>query len=176
MQILSLVTPNDEIINETPHESNEKSSGGYHESVFFCGSREIGPIVSITDIPVALSELLDCVHNYRKILVGDCTGIDELVQRYLLEIGYKNVEVYTSGDVRVYLDTDWKLIECQADRKIKDNLPLDEYMRAFHAVKDIVMCQNCDKMVAVWNGNSRATKENINRIISLNKSYYIIEF
>lgn len=118
MQILNLVTPDDEIINETSSEPNEKekSSSGKCESVFFCGSREIGSISKISDIPVALSELLDCVHNYRKILVGDCTGIDELVQRYLLEIGYKNVEVYTSGDVRVYLDTElhrkkWYLFE-----------------------------------------------------------------
>lgn len=178
MQILNLVTPDDEIINETSSEPNEKekSSSGKCESVFFCGSREIGSISKISDIPVALSELLDCVHNYRKILVGDCTGIDELVQRYLLEIGYKNVEVYTSGDVRVYLDTDWRLIECQADRNIKDNLPLNEYVRAFYAVKDKIMCQNCDKMVAIWNGYSRATRKNIDRMISLNKSYHIIEF
>lgn len=153
----------------------QSNSNKTDESVFFCGSREIGPIEDISDIPIALHELFECIHNNKKILVGDCIGIDELIQKYLLEVEYKNVEVYTSGEVRVYLDKDWRLIECQADRKIDENLPLDDYIRAYYAVKDMVMCQNCDRLVAIWNYSSRATKNNIDKIISMNKPYHIIE-
>lgn len=120
-----------------------------------------------------IARLPDFVRNHiaaymaenAEILVGDCIGIDSLVQEYLLANDYKNVAVYCSGNKCRNNLGNWTVIHCQP----KNN----ETGRDFYAVKDKAMCENADKGFAVWDGRSKGTKNNIDHMTLLGKPVII---
>lgn len=106
-------------------------------------------------------EMLNCLNELmaRKvtILVGDCYGVDLLVQKYLRGLEYKDVVVYCSS---------------MTPRKGNCLFPtvrsLWELARGktgamFFEVKDDAMTKDCDEAVAFWNGVSHGVKCNIER-------------
>ncbi len=106
-------------------------------------------------------EMLNCLNELmaRKvtILVGDCYGVDLLVQKYLRGLEYKDVVVYCSS---------------MTPRKGNCLFPtvrsLWELARGktgemFFEVKDDAMTKDCDEAVAFWNGVSYGVKCNIER-------------
>lgn len=131
--------------------------------VFISGSK------SISALPEEVKSLLDSyIVTGAKILVGDCYGVDAVVQKYLDSKGYSNVIVYCSGEIpRNNFVTGAKVCSCaEAAKGLTGS--------AFHYVKDIQMAQDCDTALMIWDGKSKGTAENIRRIKELKKPYRII--
>lgn len=131
--------------------------------VFISGSK------SISALHEEVKSLLDSyIVTGAKILVGDCYGVDAVVQKYLDSKGYSNVIVYCSGEIpRNNFVTGAKVCSCaEAAKGLTGS--------AFHYVKDIQMAQDCDTALMIWDGKSKGTAENIRRIKELKKPYRII--
>lgn len=107
-----------------------------------------------------------------RILVGDAPGVDRQVQDYLKSKGYKNVEVYGpgKGDVRYSADKDWKTKTIDSGKYEPDS---DEW----RAEKDKVMSKLADRGLAIVleNGGAGATRDNIDRLVTQNKSVKVYE-
>lgn len=105
-----------------------------------------------------------------KIIVGDAPGIDRQVQNYLKKRKYSNVEVYGPG----------KQVRYVANKKWKTN-PIDapEFeigSKEWLAKKDIVMTNAADLGLAIiLDEGSKATRKNVERLISQNKNVKVYE-
>ena len=121
--------------------------------VFISGSS------TIKSLPRDAIEILKscCIRNY-VVMVGDCSGVDWLIQDFLNQVGYKNVIVYYSGygnaRPRNLANPSW------TTRRID---PKGASGRAFYTAKDIAMSEDSDLSVAIWDGKSQGTKANIDR-------------
>jgi hypothetical protein len=105
-----------------------------------------------------------------KIVVGDAPGIDRQTQDYLKKKHYKNVEVYSPGtSVRYLANPKWKANMIND----KDHEPMSpEWL----AKKDIVMTNKSTKGLAViLDEGSKATRNNVQRMIKQKKSMKIFE-
>ena len=61
--------------------------------IFISGSKNIN-----NHLPDRILELIDSIiMEGTDIIIGDCLGIDKMVQKYLDSVGYRNVTVYVSG-------------------------------------------------------------------------------
>lgn len=101
------------------------------------------------------------------VLIGDCYGIDSLVQRYFYENRYKNVTVYYVGSYpRCHF--------IAFDKKDCNDRVTDQTGRAYYAVKDEVMTEDCSGALMFWDGKSQGTKDNMDRCDHLNKKYKIV--
>lgn len=111
-------------------------------------------------MPVA-AKINNLINTNARILVGDCRGVDTLVQEYLKAKGYKNVCVYYSGRLwRNKIDPAWD------DKNID---PGDCTGRSFYTAKDIEACRDADEGIAVWDGLSTGTGRNISQLESEGK-------
>lgn len=132
--------------------------------VFISGSR------GIINLPEWLTKRIDfLMRNNYTFLIGDCIGVDTIVQRYLQNKGCVNVEIYASGNrPRNYYGDNlgWKL------NLIKPN---GVSGRAFYTAKDMTMIEDCDIALALWNGYSKGTHKNINEIVKLKKIIYVYD-
>jgi phosphoribosylformylglycinamidine (FGAM) synthase-like amidotransferase family enzyme len=124
-------------------------------TIFISGSKVLGELSS-----EMINTLNYIIENNHPVIIGDCDGIDSLVQKYL--INYKNVTVYYSGDFVRNNHGNWIT---------KHAKPID---RKIHTEKDIIMTKKCDYAIMVWNGNSLGTEDNIQRCKQLRKPYKII--
>ena len=134
--------------------------------VFISGTAGFGT-KAITELPEAVIEELDeIMHRDDTVLIGDCQGVDTLVQGYLLVNAYKNVVVYCSGSrCRNILNPLW------AKKRIP--VPAGVTGRAFFAVKDKAMANDADYGIAIWDGKSLGTFDNITNLRSQNKTINI---
>ena len=131
--------------------------------IFISGSK------SISKLPELAKTFIDqFIENNDEILVGDCYGVDAVVQKYLESKGYSNVIVYCSGETpRNNFVTGAKVSSCaEAAKGLTGS--------AFQYVKDIQMAQDCDTALMIWDGKSKGTAENIRRIKETGKPYRII--
>ena len=131
--------------------------------LFISGSK------SISKLPEEAKSLLDeHIALGTEFLVGDCYGVDAVIQKYLDSKGYSNVTIYCSGETpRNNFVTGAKERSCaEAAKGLTGS--------AFQYVKDIQMAQDCDTALMVWNGKSKGTAENIRRMKEMRKPYRII--
>ena len=92
--------------------------------------------------------------------IGDCYGVDSLVQFLLQEIGYKNVYIYTTRTkARINLGG-WKEVYI---KNSKQGTPV-------HYEKEMAMIYKCDFGLVIWNGKSRGTGNNIIGLKTANKN------
>lgn len=116
------------------------------------------------------SEIENHIKNGNKIIVGDAPGIDRQVQNYLKKRKYSNVEVYGPGQQVRYL----------ANKKWEQN-PIDapEFetgSKEWLAKKDIAMTNAADLGLAiVLDEGAKATRKNVERLISQNKNVKVYE-
>lgn len=82
------------------------------------------------------------------VVVGDCSGVDKLIQEYLFNNNYQNVTIYHINN-KPRNNVGFKTI------KVKG--------RSYSA-KDIAMSEIADYGLAIWDGKSKGTKANIDRI------------
>ena len=131
--------------------------------IFISGSK------SISMLPELAKTFIDqFIENGDEILVGDCYGIDAVVQKYLESKGFSNVTVYCSGVIpRNNFTSSAKIHSCAEAAKGLTG-------RAFHYVKDIQMAKDCDQALMIWDGKSKGTAENLNRIKEMGKPFVLI--
>ena len=132
--------------------------------IFISGSK------SISMLPELAKTFIDqFIENGDEILVGDCYGIDAVVQKYLESKGFSNVTVYCSGVIpRNNFTSSAKIRSCAEAAK-------GHTSSECHYVKDIQMANDCDQALMIWDGKSKGTAENIRRIKELKKPYKVIK-
>src|SRR5438045_8113469 len=113
------------------------------ETIFVSGS------MSFKTLPDSARERLDQhITNGSHFLVGDAPGVDTLVQQYLSNLHYTNVTVCHIGNVpRINFGFQ--------THRVEGNQQSD---------KDNHMALVADRGLAIWDGRSRGTKENIARL------------
>lgn len=104
------------------------------------------------------------VYNDITILVGDCKGADWLVQYYLKWLGYDNVLVCHTG------------IRARNNAGFNTKRITKRYKSSANAYqhKDIWMSKKCDYGLVLWDGVSRGSKSNINRLESYGKHCKVV--
>lgn len=127
--------------------------------IFISGSRKITSLSSYTE--TVLKKIIE--RDIDEILIGDCDGIDYLVQKFFKKNGYTKVLVYVSGDGHARRNAGFNEKHIPVD----PNIPFAS--REFYAVKDIAMSNDCNVGIAIWDGKSRGTFQNIERLHKLNK-------
>ena len=129
--------------------------------VFLGGSK------SITELTDDEKRVIDeYIEKGCQILVGDCRGADTEIQKHLAERGYTNVKVYaTDGEARNNVGN-FKVIACPSMRTPKARAMKDYY---YYRVKDERMLTLCDEILMFWDGNSKASRENLEEGVRMKK-------
>ena len=117
------------------------------EKIFISGSA-----VYQNNLPDMILKFLDVlIKNNKTFLIGDCYGVDTLVQEYLKSKNYKSVVIYHSGKTCRNNLNNWPQKSIISDKTGRD----------FYTEKDIAMIKNADAGLAIWNGHSKGTYNNI---------------
>lgn len=99
------------------------------------------------------------------LLVGDCTGVDSLVQQFYAETKYHRVTVYASnGKARNNIGM-WPV----------KNVPVPAGIHGFdfYRQKDIAMVRDTDCGFMIWDGKSKGTLNNIVDLVNCGKPIVI---
>ena len=117
--------------------------------IFISGSK------SISKLPELAKIFIDqFIENNDEILIGDCYGVDAVVQKHLESKGFSNITVYCSGvNPRNNFTSSAKIHSCTEAAK---GLTGSD----FHYVKDIQMANDCDQALMILDGKSKGTAEN----------------
>jgi len=97
-----------------------------------------------------------------EILIGDCWGMDTIVQKYLSVAQYKKVTVYSSGSHKKMRSNLGHWVE-----KWFSSNGRTGYARRIE--KDFYMSEDCDYGVAIWDGKSKGTFINMLCLCALKK-------
>lgn len=126
-------------------------------TVFISGS------LSITELSEFAKANIHSVFMRRmKVLIGDAYGADTLIQQMLKsKYDYHFVTVYASNGKARNNIGGWNVKAV--------NVPNGIYGREFYTYKDVVMSNDCDFGLMIWDGKSQGTLNNIRRLIGLNK-------
>jgi hypothetical protein len=130
--------------------------------VFVGGSRKISRLSS--EVHRRLDEL---IAKNLAIVVGDAPGVDKSVQQYLHEKGYRDVEVFCSGDRCRNNLGNWPARQVAVNSSKRD---FD-----FYAAKDLRMSEEASFGLMIWDRESVGTLMNVVRLIKQNKSVEIFE-
>ena len=134
------------------------------QKLFVSGSKSIS---KLSDAATGLLD--DAIKKGMEILVGDCYGVDAAVQKFFDQRNYANVTVYCSGEKpRNLFLTNGRVRSCSLLSKGLNG-------RAFNYVKDIEMSKDCGRALMIWDGKSPGTRENIKRMLDLNKPFLVVE-
>src|SRR4028118_1209068 len=104
----------------------------------------------ITDISPALSTIDKIMQLKLSIILGDAPGVDKLVQEYLRSQNYPDVKVYFalwSGNGKPRNVTGFESVGVPGS----------------YVDRDKMMCSICHYGLALWDGASRGTRDNIDR-------------
>lgn len=127
------------------------------QTVFVSGS------LSVTELSdFAKAHVRSIVTNRMNVLIGDAYGADKSIQQELYKkYDYPFVTVYASnGKVRNSI----------GDRKVKAvDVPPYIHGREFYTYKDVAMSNDCDFGFMLWDGKSKGTLNNIERLLSMDK-------
>ena len=131
--------------------------------IFISGSK------SISKLPELAKAFIDqFIENNDEILIGDCYGVDAVVQKYLEAKEFNNTTIYCSGITpRNNFVSAAKIHSCTEAAK---GLTGSE----FQYVKDIQMANDCDQALMIWDGISKGTAENLKRIKEMAKPFVVI--
>ena len=138
------------------------------KKIFISGSGGFGNSETLTNLPQNIKSTLDeIIKNNHQILVGDCQGVDTLIQRYCKDNQYSNVHVYYTGyKARNSLDANWTKINVPTEGKTG---------RLGHMMTDLQMSKDADLGIAIWNHVSKGTGENIKNLKKQNKPVFIYD-
>ena len=115
-------------------------------------------------------ELRSYMQKKYNIVVGDAPGVDRQVQNFLKKHAYEHVQVYGPGTkVRYSADKKWKTHAIDAPE-------FEPGSKEWLAKKDIVMTKVADMGLAVvLDEGAKATRKNVDRLISQNKNVKVYE-
>ena len=111
--------------------------------VIISGSR------SVTQLPDEAKQRIDAIISLdATVLVGDAPGVDRLVQEYLVSQGHDKVLLY------------------HAYSKPRNNVGNFKTIGYFgsYAIRDAAMCIVADYGLCIWDGKSKGSKANIDRV------------
>jgi hypothetical protein len=126
--------------------------------VFVSGSKNVNFIGEEAECIIR-----DYAEQGAEFLVGDCYGVDSVVQKFLAELGC-TVTVYHMGKRPRNLLGNFKTVEVMSNAT--------GYY--WYQAKDIAMSDAADVGIAIWDGISRGTKANIQRMDSQGKKVIVI--
>lgn len=129
--------------------------------VFIGGSKSIRQLT-----PYMLSIIDRLCENGHSILVGDCFGVDRLVQERLAHKGYDKVTVFASGST--VRNNAGGFPVCMVDAGETSGFE-------FYRKKDREMAERADIAVMFWDGKSKGTWHNIIDMQRLGKFTLIVE-
>lgn len=118
--------------------------------IFISGSRSITYCTEVATIIKTIK------NNGNEVLVGDCYGLDSLVRKECIKQQVP-CTVYYIGK-----------------RRDSDPLPGKQIPGSFFSDKDKAMARDCDKAVAIWDGRSNGTRNNVETMRKLNKTIIVI--
>lgn len=122
----------------------------------------IGGSKTINAIDENVKSILNQIYkNNDSVLIGDCFGIDKVVQEYYENLKYENVEIFVSGNKIRNNVGNWKVNNISVSDKIKG---FD-----FYRQKDIVMADESDYGFMIWDKKSKGTLNNIIDLYRRNK-------
>lgn len=134
------------------------------KKVFISGS------ISIKKLPEKVKESLNKINQKKySVLIGDAQGIDNEIQKYLKKINHKSTTIYHITDIprccQKEFETkkiDYKNLEeyKQLDEKKKEKIEKFDG-RSRQKFKDKAMLKDSDFLLAIWDGKSQGTKNNI---------------
>jgi hypothetical protein len=102
----------------------------------------------------------DLIRRGCTILVGDANGADKAVQGHLARCGYRAVVVYCMDHCRNNVGG-WPTSRVKMPGARKDF--------SYYSAKDLSMAQDATCGVMLWDGKSKGTLLNIERLIGLGK-------
>lgn len=140
------------------------------------GNRALIPRKQIQKVFIGGSQTIDILDEKAKrkidkyisdgteILIGDCRGVDKLVQAYLFLKSYQNVSIYaTDGNARHNIGL-WEEI----------NVPSHgETGYDYYRLKDAKMIEDADEGFMIWDGKSRGTGFNIQELQRMEKRVFV---
>ena len=132
------------------------------EKVFIGGSRRLTRLND--DI---ISHLNRITKKGLAILIGDANGVDKAVQSYLCEHEYDNVTVFHSGEKCRNNVGNWHAVQVEPPTKRRDY--------NYYAAKDKRMADEADYGLVIWDGKSRGTRHQIQRLLSQEKKVFVYD-
>lgn len=129
-------------------------------TVFIGGSRKIFQLSQ-----EVISRIKNILEKNGTILVGDANGADKAVQKYLSEVGYKNVIVFCAGEECRNNLGNWEVKNILSTSKKKDF--------NFFASKDKAMSEAADYGFMLWDGESKGTINNAVNLLRDNKKVLV---
>lgn len=128
--------------------------------VFISGSKKIEYLTD--SIKAVIDKIMAKKHD---ILIGDCSGVDLEVQEYLKQKKHRKVFVYYVGNCPRNNVGKFRSIEVNGN-KAKSGYE-------FYQKKDIKMSEDSDAGLVIWDGQSKGSYENIERLLTMNKTVIV---
>ncbi len=123
-----------------------------NKKVFIGGSRNIKVLTELVKV-----RLQNIINNNLPVLIGDCYGVDNLVNQFFCKNDYRNVTVYHI----------WKPRHNYGKFKTK-------FVRGNgYAEKDIEMACDCDVGFFIHDGKSKGTLNNIKWLKASKKPFLV---
>jgi hypothetical protein len=124
--------------------------------IFLGGSRRLERLGA-----AVIERMESVVADGLRILLGDAVGIDLALQRYLASVDYRNVEIFHSGECCRCNVGSWPTRAVSVDRDARDF--------HYYAAKDVVMSDEADYGLMIWDGASAGTANNVLNLLERRK-------
>lgn len=128
--------------------------------IFIGGSKTIGKLPD-----KAVETIAAACRDSHEILIGDCYGVDLAAQRLLAGLEYENVTVFTACPKARNKLRDWQ----------EQRIVTEQTGFAAHREKDQAMIAACDLAIFIWDGKTKGTSTNINKLKCAGKRVIIFD-
>ena len=125
--------------------------------IFISGSAKINTLNDTVER--ILSKTVTSGHE---ILIGDCNGIDSLIQSYYAQQNYSKVSVYHVGSQPRNCCASFNAIQVPTENEAS--------AYRYYQRKDIRMTELADVGFVIWDGTSKGTCANIDRLLKAHKA------
>ncbi len=125
--------------------------------IFISGSAKINTLNDTVE-----RILSKTVNSGHEILIGDCNGVDSLIQSYYAQHNYPKVSVYHVGSQPRNFCTSFTAIQVPTENEAS--------AYRYYQRKDIRMTELADVGFVIWDGISKGTCANIDRMLKAHKA------
>lgn len=129
-------------------------------NIFIGGSRKIARLAQ----PVQ-ARLDNIINNNFTVLVGDASGVDLQIQKYLFAQNYTNVTVFCTGNRCRNNVGQWETRNVEADKRSKGF--------SFYVLKDLQMAKEATYGFMIWDAKSKGTLNNVLNLLRLEKKVLV---
>jgi len=129
-------------------------------NIFIGGSRRITQLAQ----PV-LQRLDNILSSQFTVLVGDASGVDLHVQKYLFSKNYRNVIVFCTGNACRNNIGQWETRNVATEMRSKGF--------SFYTIKDLQMAKEATYGFMIWDAKSKGTLNNMLNLLRLEKKILV---